>query len=401
MCDISVIVPIYHGKQYITGLVRQMEENCKKILRDYTVELILVNDDPDSHLEKNYSSPLIEVVNMDTDCNRGIHGTRVRGLGKSRGEYVVFLDQDDEIAPDYLDTQLKCIGDNSAVVCQLIHEGKVYYNTEYPFTSMMNKNYMLTEGCPIISPGQVLIRKNDIPDVWKEDIIRNNGADDFLLWLCMVREGKKFSLNDKVVFEHKVHYGNESWNSYQMLKSEEEMAEILKRNHVFPDAETCMLKGMLEHIRKRRLGNLDKFRRMFYILKDWVMLGEGMGIAGYLKSRGIREIAIYGIGYLGKILIKDLKNSEIVVRYVIDQDAQYIDVGYPAFTMEDRLQEVDAVIVTLVQGEENVVDMLGQKLGAAVFTLKGLVRELSGDGQFLADVTRGGSGKGRQEGSTW
>lgn len=51
-----------------------------------------------------------------------IYGARVRGLENSSGKYVLFLDQDDQICPDYFLSQLQCIRDNDGVVCQVIHE---------------------------------------------------------------------------------------------------------------------------------------------------------------------------------------------------------------------------------------------------------------------------------------
>lgn len=46
-------------------------------------------------------------------------------------------------------------------------------------------------GCAITSPGHCLIRKTSIPQLWKENILKNNGSDDLLLWLLMLEENKK------------------------------------------------------------------------------------------------------------------------------------------------------------------------------------------------------------------
>ena len=75
MSDISVIVPIYYGRKYIKGIIRQLE-NCSRQLacseHEKTVELILVNDAPDERIPVQ-SSPLIEIVVYDTGENKGMN----------------------------------------------------------------------------------------------------------------------------------------------------------------------------------------------------------------------------------------------------------------------------------------------------------------------------------------
>lgn len=381
MSIFSIIVPIYCGIQYMESILAQAEENRKRLGEEDQVELLFVNDNPLEPLPQGMDSGLVSVTILNTDVNRGIHGARVRGLEQCKGEYVLFLDQDDKIAPDYFYSQVSCLGDHAGVVCQVIHEKKRYYNTEYPFERMMTKAYMLSKGSPIISPGQVLLRKEAISDIWKERIMTCNGADDLLLWLCMAAEGKSFALNNRILFEHVVQYDNTSWNSYNMLRSEAEMTDILINSGLFSAEDETKLENMLRNIRKKRLGNLDKFRKMFYILKDLSMAElEGNGISEFLERKNLCSVAVYGCGYLGKYLLKVLEKGSVRVRYIIDQNAAYLDPGYPAYTIEDELEDVDAVIVTLVQDEHDIISRLKRKLRADVFTIKELAYGLEKEG---------------------
>lgn len=388
MSTFSVIVPVYHGTQYIEGIIKQAEENAKKLGEEAQLELLFINDDPLESLPQGLGSDLVSVVTLDTDVNRGIHGARVRGLELCRGEYVLFLDQDDKIAPDYLYSQIRCIGDHAGVVCQVIHEKKRYYNAEYPFEKMMTKEYMLSKGSPIVSPGQVLLRKEAISATWKKEIMTYNGADDFLLWLCMAAEGKSFALNSEILFEHVAQYDNASWNSYNMMRSEAEMTEISMRSGLFSVEDTAKLENMLRNIQKKRLDNLDKFRKMFYTLKDLSMAeADGNGVSGFLERKKLCNVAVYGGGYLGKYLLKKLERSRVKVRYIIDQNAAYLDLGYPAYTIEDKLEDVDAVIVTLVQNEQDVISRLKLKLRADVFTIKELAYGLGKEERYGKDFS--------------
>lgn len=375
---ISVVVPIFHGKKYIKSLIAQIEEGRKKLSFNEKIELIFVNDDPAESIFIEDTSELVDITVLPTDCNRGIHGARVRGLENSTGKYVLFLDQDDRIHPDYFYSQLHCIKNNDAVVCQVIHEKKLFYNTMMPFHKIMSKDFMFENGSPIISPGQVLLLRESISDLWKENIVENNGADDFFLWLCMLAEGKRFALNEQVLFEHIVKYGNASLDSYKMMCSEEEVVHILLESHIFSDEDNKLLKNMLMKMKKKSLNNLDKFRKMFYVLDDWTTLEEeGRGIAKYLKDHKMEKLAVYGFGPLGKKLIKRLEGSGACVQYIIDQNAAFLETEYPAYTLEDDLEEVDAVIVALVQEEMKIEKSIKKKLTAKVFTVGDIVNTIS------------------------
>lgn len=381
MNTISVIVPVFYGKPYIDGLVKQIEAAAERLGKEDRVELLLVNDAPDDPLPQMCHSGRIEIIVLNTTRNRGIQGARVRGVKNSCGDYLLFLDQDDKIEPEYFSSQLACIGKEDAVICQVFHENKPFYNIDYPFEKAFSKEFMLHNGNPIISPGQVLIKRDSISAVWMENIMEHNGADDFLLWLCMVGEGKTFARNEKIVFSHIVMYNNNSWNTVEMLESEREMESIIKQNHVFEKQDEALLEQMVERIYKKRLKNLDKFRKMFYILNDWKCLAEsGKSISDYLIGKNIRRVAIYGVGYLGKHLIREFKSSKIELCYLIDRNAAWLETEYAAYTLKDPLDAVDLVIVTLVQDEQEVVKVLHAKLEAEVITIMTLIQNMGKGG---------------------
>ena len=68
--SVSIIVPIYHGKKYISKLV-EMAEVCKeKAGVQVKVELILSNDDPDACIEDGYFSELVDIRVLNTEGSR-------------------------------------------------------------------------------------------------------------------------------------------------------------------------------------------------------------------------------------------------------------------------------------------------------------------------------------------
>ncbi len=194
---ITVIIPIYHGKQYIEKQIKQLEAASEKLtsLSGEQLEVIIVNDDPTNPIEKGYESIGIQPVIVNSDINRGIHGARVFGLSFANGDYVHFLDQDDEISPYFYCDQISKIGDADVIYCRGYNGNLEIYNNDRVFEkSSLREN--IFDRPPMISPGQALIRKTSIPRYWKDHILENSGADDYFLWLLMAADNKNFILNE-------------------------------------------------------------------------------------------------------------------------------------------------------------------------------------------------------------
>lgn len=378
MEHISVIVPIYHGEKYIKGLIRQVEDCAGKGAKRYALELLLVNDAPECILG-SYQSDKLDIRTIETDRNRGIHGARVRGLNHSTGDYVLFLDQDDRIYPDYFDSQLAHIGDKDAVVCKLLHEGRQYYDNRTPFEKVINKEFMIGSRNPIISPGQVLLKKNRIPKRWTDIALQNNGADDWLLWLCMLAEGGEFALNPNLLFEHVVEGENESANIQHMKDSEEELYETVAANGIFTGQELEKLHDTIKNVAAGRIGTLVKFRKMFFVYDAWLGLQEqDIRISDYLFQRGIKSIAVYGDNQIGKRLYHTLSKEGICVKYFIDMNAEYLKEEIPIYLPEGGalLPKVDMVIIALVEAVDSIKEKLSQLSGAEIYGIAELLEEM-------------------------
>lgn len=349
MKQISIIVPIYHGKKYIQKIIQQAEECAIKGSGSYKLELLLVNDDPINQLESYYSD-VLDIKVIETDRNRGIHASRVRGLSYSVGEYILFLDQDDKIYPNYFNSQMDHIEKKAAVVCKLLHEGRQFYDTRMPFDDIINREYLISVKNPIISPGQVLLRRDRIPDIWKETELQNNGADDWLLWLCMVSENSEFALNHEILFEHIVEGENESVNVKHMLDSEREVYELIAMKGIFSGKELEKLHTAVQRVTDEHIKILCKFQKMFFVYDNWMKLQEcDILLHDYLRNNCISSVAIYGYSYIGKRLFNHLKKNGIDVLYFIDVNAEYLEGDIPIYAPDRLLPDVDMVIISLVE----------------------------------------------------
>lgn len=374
---VSIIVPLYHGNQYIPRLI-QMAEACQKILDNaIRLELILSNDAPGQDIEDDIHSDSIDIIVLNTKVNRGIQGARVQGLKISHGEYIVFLDQDDILYPDYVKSQLLCIGDADAAVCRCIHENKQLYNADMKFEEVVSEEYMLTRGDPIISIGQVLVCRESIPDIWTENIMKTNCADDYLLWLCMIARKARFVLNQNILFEHTVSGSNLSLDYKRMILSLDEMYDILSKNKVFDDERLQKISAMRQNAMFGWITLLEKFREMFMTLNAIAMCREmGHSFGKRVKDKGIKRVAVYGDGYLGKRIMGELKEYHIKTVFFIDRNADYLEEEVPVYKIEEAPDNIDAVIISLVQNYNPVKSILREKYNVNIYTIGEIVENI-------------------------
>jgi glycosyltransferase involved in cell wall biosynthesis len=372
---VSIIVPLYHGKKYVSSILKQVEQ-CARNVATVGVELILYNDSPDEEIYAEEMNPYFEIKVFNPGFNSGIHGARVHGLEKSTGEYVVFLDQDDKIAPTYLKEQLECILDADAVVCRLIHDNRLYYTKSHPFEKVVTKEFMLYHSDAIVSPGQVLIRRASIPAFWTEHILHTNGADDYFLWICMFGSGKRIALNQAVLFEHVVNDENTSGNTNLMMDSELEMLQILQGSHFFSDDEAEGMRKLPDNLRKIHVAELDNYKNAFSVMNGWMDCRlDGIDPAVYLRERGITTVAIYGAGYIGKTIYKLLKNSGVQVVFYLDRNARYLKLDIPAYTIEEAPTAVDGVIISLFREVESIEQDLKEKFSCPIYRVKNMIND--------------------------
>jgi glycosyltransferase involved in cell wall biosynthesis len=102
---VSVVLPVFNGESSIARAVRSVLGQTISNL-----ELIVVDDasaDRTIDLLSRYSEPRLELVRLER--NSGAAAARNAGIRRARGDYIAFLDSDDEWLPQKLERQLELI----------------------------------------------------------------------------------------------------------------------------------------------------------------------------------------------------------------------------------------------------------------------------------------------------
>lgn len=128
-------------------------------------------------------------------------------------------------------------------------------------------------------------------------------------------------------------------------------------------------------IKKQEMS--DKHLSLFLLMNQWVRVyQEKKKIASYFEKNGYKKIAIYGMSFTGRTLLDELKETDIRVIYTIDKNPDNAVEGVPAYSVEDDLKEVDAVIVTAIAYFDEIRDVLEEKVTCPIISLESVIYEV-------------------------
>ena len=82
------------------------------------------------------------------------------------------------------------------------------------------------------------------------------------------------------------------------------------------------------------------------------------------------------MSYAGETFIDELKNTNIQVIYGIDQKADRIYANVNLVTIDDNLEEVDAVIVTAITFFDEIKENLSEKMDCPILSLEDILYEV-------------------------
>ncbi len=117
MSRVTVIVPVYNGADHLL--------RCLESLRGQTYQafdILAINDGSKDRsqeiLESFQASFQAERIRVVSRENRGVANTRNEGIELADTEYIAFVDQDDFLAADYLETYVAAMDrDQADMVC--------------------------------------------------------------------------------------------------------------------------------------------------------------------------------------------------------------------------------------------------------------------------------------------
>lgn len=113
MPRVSVIIPTYNRENYV---VKALDSVLNQKFKDY--EIIVVDDGSTDDTKKIVINKYGHRLRYIYQENSGVSAARNTGIKVAKGEWLAFLDSDDEWMPDYLLTQVETAVQNPGICMQ-------------------------------------------------------------------------------------------------------------------------------------------------------------------------------------------------------------------------------------------------------------------------------------------
>ena len=123
MIKYSFIVPVYNTEKYLKKCLDSLVNQTYK-----NFEIIVVNDgstDKSSNIMSKYQKKYKNIIVIDKE-NEGLSMARNRGVQKSSGKYIIFVDSDDYVSNKLLEEVDKKIDDSDILRFQIATEDEEY-----------------------------------------------------------------------------------------------------------------------------------------------------------------------------------------------------------------------------------------------------------------------------------
>jgi glycosyltransferase involved in cell wall biosynthesis len=256
---VSVIIPCFNSEEYIT---RALESVLNQTYTDYEIILIDNNSKDNTHyILQAYMNKHPNKVHVFKEFKKGAPAARNKGLAEAKGEWVQFLDSDDELLPTKLKNQI-AIAQNSKFD---IIVGECFLNK-----TIKGKSHTKTRGI-------------ETDNIWKALLTSKLGITSANLW----RREALLSVG--------------GWNETRSSSQEYDLIfRMLKENG---NVDFCLIPETIVHVRENSVHKSGDKTRFVEILDNNIDLR--LRIKEYLASKGMltKELEYVADTYIYSYLV--------------------------------------------------------------------------------------------------
>ncbi|NOY71215.1 MAG: glycosyltransferase family 2 protein [Gammaproteobacteria bacterium] len=181
----SVIIPTYNRK---TLLLRAL--NSVFLQTRVAHEIIVVDDASSDGTASMLRTQFPDVITLQHKKNLGVSAARNKGIKKASGNWLAFLDSDDEWLPHKLEAQSAALiqASQKGYNYKLVHSNEIWFKNGRhlnPMKKHQKKGGMIFQAClPLcaLSPSTVMLHKSLIDSVGYFDE-KLPACEDYDLWL--------------------------------------------------------------------------------------------------------------------------------------------------------------------------------------------------------------------------
>jgi len=196
---ISIIIPCYNHGQYVREAISSVEKCTDKNL----YEMIIVNDgSTDSFTLEEMGRLANDGYYVINQVNQGLGRTRNNGIKAAKGEYILPLDSDNRVRPEYIYESIKIL-DAHPEIAMVYGDAEFFGDKskrhvvgEFNLQNMMVENQI--DACAVY-------RKS----VWEavggyDEKMPIMGYEDWDMWMNMTFKNYKFHYVPEILFDYRV-----------------------------------------------------------------------------------------------------------------------------------------------------------------------------------------------------
>jgi glycosyltransferase involved in cell wall biosynthesis len=196
-CVVSVVLPVFNSVGTVEAAIGSVLDQ-----RISGLEVLVVDDGSTdgsaASIEKFVSRPEVRVLRHPEGRNLSVTASRLLALTQARGEFVAFLDSDDEYLPGKLSRHIDILRRHPEVM--LVH-GRVVRRTDDPAAAgwtldlgeepeiydLTKKSYFLRRN--YICNSTVVCRRSAILPEADSPPVMIGGGEDWVIWNCVALRG--------------------------------------------------------------------------------------------------------------------------------------------------------------------------------------------------------------------
>ncbi len=292
---VSIVIPAYNVAAYISETLATV---FAQTFTDF--EVIVVNDgSPDTEEFELALRPYRERICYLKQENRGASAARNAGLRAARGDLIAFLDADDLWSPNYLEEQLKFIrefGCDLACADAMIFgvsadAGQSYMDSlmgAAPPEGLVTFLELINADRSLITSG-VVVRRDLVLEVGLFDEALRN-AQDFDLWLRLVRHGARLAYQRKVLLSYRSRPNSLTGDAINSHQRELRVFDKVEQSYEFTAAER---EEVSEIIRSRRALLEYELGKLYLVPGDFSRACQSFANANNLQRTWKAGLALW------------------------------------------------------------------------------------------------------------
>jgi glycosyltransferase involved in cell wall biosynthesis/peptidoglycan/xylan/chitin deacetylase (PgdA/CDA1 family)/2-polyprenyl-3-methyl-5-hydroxy-6-metoxy-1,4-benzoquinol methylase len=273
--SITVIIPAYNAEKTVEATIASV------LAQTYSAwEMIIVDDgstDGTALLLDKISSG-DERIKVFKQTNQGVSKARNTAIRIANHDWLLFLDADDFIAPEYMQRMTDCLVDTSidAIVCGWTYINKDGNKVGANYLNDTNVFEELTRRC-VFAIHACIVKKSIVNEIGGFDSSLKSCAD-WDLWQRVARYGAKFKEIREILAFYRMQPQSLSSNTEQLLK---DMISVIERGHKPDPRVKNNFRGYNAVLSEQHLS-ISKFHGLCWIAG--LLLGQGRDCSIVIKK---------------------------------------------------------------------------------------------------------------------